>query len=584
MTLEKLLQSEKNNSLPIWGESYNNSHKINNERYLRQTGFKTLTYLLAIQLALTNLTPLTRRVKAEDYDDDADLHYSWTEAQGPVNGYDVQVSLNNGEFIDAGTSSGTTFIYHIENPTHGDAYRLRTRAKDSEGNPGEWSDPSDKTNLWYNPEVISLGQSGLFYISLPLIPSASNTVTAYNLLDAHPEINGIAQLKAIPIEPEILKTYDIEQLFTEVMANTIVNNANYVVKFDLGGGLIIWYGQDFSLEPYGATLIQTGKPIELKFNGVPDATPNKTIDLISGANFIGLPISPKRIQYDADSLLRDTKYNELMAIVGFDPSTQWIKLLFDDGNNNIGGVNFPLTSGAGYLVVSSGNVSLPVSNNAEGVSASPQRENNNTGKIINYGGPKASRIGNNLFIGGKLVNMDDSVLPQKEISIDILDGKNASAIKGRYSAKTNGEGVWAWPVNAEIGDIVRASETGREDVKYVQFVIPELGKNAYLGKATHTPLTNNVKQNFPNPFNPDTWIPYTLKSPADVLLEIYDSAGHLVRNINIGHQNAGVYTNKEKSAHWDGRNNYGERVSSGTYFYTLRAGEFTKTGKMVLEK
>ena len=90
--------------------------------------------------------------------------------------------------------------------------------------------------------------------------------------------------------------------------------------------------------------------------------------------------------------------------------------------------------------------------------------------------------------------------------------------------------------------------------------------------------------NYPNPFNPETWIPYQLADPADVTLTIYGADGKLVRSIILGHQPAGVYHRKGRAAYWDGRNDFGERVASGLYFYTLTAGDFTATGRMLILK
>ena len=90
--------------------------------------------------------------------------------------------------------------------------------------------------------------------------------------------------------------------------------------------------------------------------------------------------------------------------------------------------------------------------------------------------------------------------------------------------------------------------------------------------------------NYPNPFNPETWIPYHLSEHADVTLTIYAIDGKVVRHLDLGHQEAGYYENKARAAHWDGRNNVGERVASGVYFYTLKAGDFAATRKMLILK
>lgn len=90
--------------------------------------------------------------------------------------------------------------------------------------------------------------------------------------------------------------------------------------------------------------------------------------------------------------------------------------------------------------------------------------------------------------------------------------------------------------------------------------------------------------NYPNPFNPETWIPYRLAAPAEVTLTIYSADGKLVRTLALGHQATGVYQSKDRAAYWDGRNGLGEPVASGLYFYTFTAGDFTATGKMLILK
>lgn len=90
--------------------------------------------------------------------------------------------------------------------------------------------------------------------------------------------------------------------------------------------------------------------------------------------------------------------------------------------------------------------------------------------------------------------------------------------------------------------------------------------------------------NYPNPFNPETWLPYQLAASAEVTLTIYSGAGKLVRRLALGHKAPGVYQSKSRAAYWDGRNAEGERVASGLYFYTFTAGAFTATGKMLILK
>ncbi len=95
---------------------------------------------------------------------------------------------------------------------------------------------------------------------------------------------------------------------------------------------------------------------------------------------------------------------------------------------------------------------------------------------------------------------------------------------------------------------------------------------------------NALLANFPNPFNPETWIPYQLAKPTEVTLTIYAVNGQAVRTLALGHQPAGIYQNRSRAAYWDGKNAFGEPVASGVYFYTLKAGDFTATRKMLIRK
>ena len=98
------------------------------------------------------------------------------------------------------------------------------------------------------------------------------------------------------------------------------------------------------------------------------------------------------------------------------------------------------------------------------------------------------------------------------------------------------------------------------------------------------PQETALLANYPNPFNPETWIPYQLAVPAEVTLTIYDMNGGTVRRFEVGHQAAGHVSEPSRALYWDGRNGRGEPVASGIYFYTLSAGEFTATRKMLIRK
>jgi hypothetical protein len=98
------------------------------------------------------------------------------------------------------------------------------------------------------------------------------------------------------------------------------------------------------------------------------------------------------------------------------------------------------------------------------------------------------------------------------------------------------------------------------------------------------PKESALLANYPNPFNPETWIPYQLAESAEVTLTIYDMNGGIVRRLAVGHKAAGMYQSRRRAVYWDGQNQFGESVASGLYFYTLTAGDFAATRRMVILK
>ena len=106
----------------------------------------------------------------------------------------------------------------------------------------------------------------------------------------------------------------------------------------------------------------------------------------------------------------------------------------------------------------------------------------------------------------------------------------------------------------------------------------------YLSVANQHVKETKLLPNYPNPFNPDTWIPYQLSEVSTVTVKIYDVTGSLVRTIQVGHKPGGYHLTRDHAVYWDGRNEKGESVSSGVYFYTLITDHYTQTRRMVIVK
>ena len=184
---------------------------------------------------------------------------------------------------------------------------------------------------------------------------------------------------------------------------------------------------------------------------------------------------------------------------------------------------------------------------------------------------------------------------------------------GQMTADVNGDGVVniadLVKVAGMLGNVAAAPSMGNKS-SYAELqalgILTAADVQLWLTQAQHLNMTDATSQggilfleqllatlipketvllpNYPNPFNPETWIPYQLSKPASVIISIYSAEGKLVRTLAFGHQSVGIYESRSRAAYWDGRNNLGESVASGVYFYTLSAGEFTATRKMLIRK
>ena len=161
--------------------------------------------------------------------------------------------------------------------------------------------------------------------------------------------------------------------------------------------------------------------------------------------------------------------------------------------------------------------------------------------------------------------------------VDILDlvgvanaiGEGSAAAPSIYSPTA--EQVQNWLVQ------IKAANDGSPDFRRAIGILEALLR-------TVRPETTVLLANYPNPFNPETWIPYQLANASDVQITIYDTKGAIVRTLELGHQTAGYYTHKNRAAYWDGRNSLGGNVASGLYFYQLQADNISLTRKMVILK
>ena len=203
-----------------------------------------------------------------------------------------------------------------------------------------------------------------------------------------------------------------------------------------------------------------------------------------------------------------------------------------------------------------------------------------------------------------IVNILDIILVaqnlgQKQPSnprVDVNKDGQVNVLDLVFVAEHLGEKVAAAPSQIEF---IKSTVSSAEEIITVQRVlreleaVPEKSHNVkitiqflrlWLAEVNQSVTETRLLPNYPNPFNPETWIPYQLSEAADVSVTIYDVGGRLVRTVSVGFKPVGYYLTRERAAYWDGRNEAGEPVSSGVYFLQFVAGDFTTTQRVVIVK
>jgi len=178
---------------------------------------------------------------------------------------------------------------------------------------------------------------------------------------------------------------------------------------------------------------------------------------------------------------------------------------------------------------------------------------------------------------------------QPEIDRQTGNIQNIAATRLQVQSGTNGNGLLA-TISFRIKDANKLHQSTLllKNVKLVDSkgtLLVALNQAHLLQlESIIIPQRNLLAQNYPNPFNPETWIPYQLAQDSEVTISIYNQKGQLVRFINLGAKPTGMYFTKGRAGYWDGKNDQGEKVASGLYFYQLKSGDFSAVRKMLIVK
>ena len=308
---------------------------------------------------------------------------------------------------------------------------------------------------------------------------------------------------------------------------------------------------------------------------VPDDVGNVYhVPLVKGLNMISVPLAPPK-PMTAKSLAAMTGATTVITLdtanqqfVGWTPSAP------DDG--------FAIEGGKGYIV----NVTQARNVAFAGEAWTNQTENAAAAPAISIETPQEAWA---FVVSGHLEGQPAFDGYQVIVRNLRTDSTITASVQGDYFAAATADLTRRSVV--KVGDVVQVRVIGPDgnvesDTRSYQ-VTPGSIADAVLSirlDRIGKPRQSLLLQNFPNPFNPETWIPYQLETSANVILQIYDTSGGIVRTLDLGFKPQGFYMTRSTAAYWDGRNNMGEQVASGVYFYSLQTPDFSATRKMLILK
>ena len=330
----------------------------------------------------------------------------------------------------------------------------------------------------------------------------------------------------------------------------------------------------------------------IRLSGNPLGTNGSTtITLNQGLNLVGLPLRDSRI----------TRVSDLLALDGIDDNVPAI-ILTDNGEfKSVGRPDDPgdieITGGQSFILSTQEAATIEISGegwyNASVIATTPSVENANLHSPITR--IKATDTTPILALRGAIVN-EETGSKMEGFPVTVRNLSTGREITTFTGAAEMGYRITTVDVEtmqaATIGDSLEISARSPDPyigVKPLQHTITATDVRQGLIQlpalvAYEIPTKTELLANYPNPFNPETWIPYRLAEDAFVTLTIYDGNGHVVRTLKVGHRIAAVYESQSKAIYWDGKNSLGEQVASGVYFYSLTTGDFSATRKMVILK
>ena len=402
----------------------------------------------------------------------------------------------------------------------------------------------------------------------------STTAELMNTLSFTSMIPAGISLFHVPLDVEGLDTVgDLETM--------LGNNVNLLITYD--GTSWNSRSDDVMITATLGILVSLSAETSVTFEGNAWDDGSSMISLQAGSNLIGLPVDVEGVDMISDikGIFDEGVVTNIIVSSGGE-----FQLVAAAGDAADG----PVAGDAAYLVMASAAASAAVMGdgwmNGEMAGAAPialagYTVDNQT-PVLDLLGSVVDEITGLAKEGFrvKAKNLSTKAALSNVTSVEATEGYNMTFVDlaDSYAAR--------------VGDVLEISADspdpllGIKPVRHIVTVDDVKNSRIQLEDliAYEIPAETELLRNYPNPFNPETWIPYRLAEDADVSLTIYDTSGALVRSIDLGHQTAAVYETRAKAIYWDGRNRFGEQVASGIYFYSLSTGDFSATRKMVILK
>ena len=337
-------------------------------------------------------------------------------------------------------------------------------------------------------------------------------------------------------------------------------------------------------------------PVSVRLTGSPLGTNGtSTITLNPDINLVGLPLRNSRLTHVSDLFTLEGIGGNIPAII-FTDNGEFKAVIPAGGPGDI-----PIIGGQAFMLDAQQAATVTVSGegwyNTSGAAAAP---------LLSLKGIEVEDVTPVLGLRGSIVDeeMGTNSAGFRVIVKNLSTGRAVATVTkdenysrpDKQKSETGGYQVTIVDVEtgraARIGDRLEISVRSPDPLIGVQplryTVTAEDVRESLIQLAElvayEIPIETELLHNYPNPFNPETWIPYRLAEDAFVTLTIYDQTGRVVRTLEVGYQIASAYENRSKAIYWDGRNGLGEGVASGIYFYHLSAGDYSATRKMVILK